>query len=148
MTDSYGYAVAYFLFFSLLLLISGTMLFEHKIGFSADEITTYYLGSSEQFINPKTYSGILKTALPHIVAFGIFFMVLLHFLVFTKYRNIFSVKTLIYLSFTSAFFEIFSPFFILMGVDAFAYVKLLSFLLLQIFVLYIAWLLFRSLFKN
>lgn len=148
MTNTYRYAIAYFLLFSILLVTSGIMLFENKIGFGVEEVTSYYLGNSEQFINAKTFSGVLKTVLPHIFAFGLLSMVLLHFLIFTKHRNTASVKNLIYLTFTSAFFEIFSPFFIILGADIFAYLKIISFIVFEILILYIAWLLFRAIFND
>ncbi|MEA3370444.1 MAG: hypothetical protein U9Q40_03820 [Campylobacterota bacterium] len=146
MTESYRYAIAYFLLFSLLLLLSGVMLFEHKIGFGVEEIRTYYLGNSEQFANAKTYDGLLKTVLPHIIAFGVLSMVLLHFLIFTKLRENSSIKKVIYLLFISAFLEIFSPFFIISGADGFAYIKIASFVVFEALIVYIVWLLFRSIF--
>lgn len=148
MTKTYQYSILYFLLFSLLLLLSGFLLFEHKIGFSTHQILEYYQGSTEKFIVEKSASGILKTALPHIFSFGLFAMVLLHFLIFTKLRNKQSTKILIYLVFLSAFLEIFSPFFIILGVDFFSFIKVGSFLVLQLLVLYISWLLFASIIKN
>ena len=148
MTKAYKYSIVYFLAFSLLLLVSGIMLFEDKIGFSIQEITKYYLGDEEKFIVAKTSTGILKIVLPHIFAFGLFAMVILHFLIFTKHRDTKQLKTLIYLIFISAFFEIFSPFFLIIGADFFAYVKLTSFVLFEALVLYIAWLLFNSIIHN
>ena len=144
MTQAYKLSVFYFLLFSLLLLVSSTLLFEHKIGFSIENITTYYLGNEENFTSAKTLSGILKTLLPHIFAFGLFLMVLLHFLVFTNKRGTQATKILIYLLFSSAFIEIFSPFFIIFGLETFAYLKIFSFILLETLTLYGVWLLFHS----
>ncbi len=144
MTKAYKYSIIYFLAFSLLLLVSGTMLFEHKIGFSVQEVSNYYLGNEEKFINPKTSSAILKIILPHIFAFGLFIMVILHFLVFTKNRDSKSVKLLIYLTFISTFLELASPFGIINGIEFFAYLKLLSFGVFELLILYSMWLLFRS----
>ena len=144
MTNAYKYSIIYFLAFSLLLMFSGAMLFEHKIGFSVQEVSNYYLGSEEKFINPKTGSGILKTILPHIFAFGLFIMVILHFLVFTKKRDSKSVKLLIFLTFISALLELAFPFGIINGMEFFAYLKLLSFGVFELLILYSSWLLFRS----
>ncbi|MEN8303446.1 MAG: hypothetical protein ABFQ64_05205 [Campylobacterota bacterium] len=144
MTKAYRYSIVYFLAFSLLLSVSGAMLFEHKIGFSVQEVSNYYLGNEERFINPKTNSAVLKTILPHIFAFGLFIMVLLHFLVFTKKRDSKSVKLLIYLTFISAALELASPFGIINGMEFFAYLKLLSFGVFELLILYSSWLLFRS----
>ena len=144
MTKAYKYSIIYFIAFSLLLLLSGIMLFEHKIGFSVQEVTQYYLGNENKFIISKTGSSILKAILPHIFAFGLFIMVVLHFLVFTDKRASKSVKLLIYLTFISAFLELLSPFGIINGVEFFAYLKLLSFGVFELLILQSAWLLFRS----
>ena len=144
MTQAYKHSLLYFLLFSLLLLVSGTLLFEHKIGFSVASVSSYYLGNEESFTAAKTISGILKIILPHIFAFGLFLMVTLHFLVFTDKRGIKATRVLIYLLFSSAFLEIFSPFFILFGLEVFSYLKIFSFVLLEILTLYGIWLLFHS----
>ncbi len=144
MTKAYRYSILYFLTFSLLLLISGTMLFEHKIGLSAQSINEYYLGNSDKFIPAKTATGVLKIVLPHIFAFGLFVMVVLHFLVFTKERNKTKTKMLICLTFITAFLEIASPFLIISGAEFFAYVKIISFILFESLILYSIWLLLHS----
>lgn len=148
MTQTYKYSILYFLAFSLLLVLSGIMLFEEKIGFSIVNITEYYLGNEEKFITSKTTSGILKIVLPHIFAFGLFSMVLLHFLIFTKHRDTRTLKILIYAIFLSGFLEIFSPFMIFFGSPFFAYIKILSFILFESLVLYISWLLINSIVKH
>jgi len=125
-------------------MLSGIMIFEHKIGFSVQNIANYYLGDAAQFINAKTYSGVLKTILPHIISFALFSMVLLHFLIFTKHRNKTNIKVLIFVMYMSAFVEIFSPMLILFGYEIFTYFKLLSFGLFMGTVFYTLWLLFRS----
>ena len=144
MTKAYKYSIIYFLAFSLLLMLSGILLFEYKIGFSLEEISSYYLGNEDKFINPQTSSGILKIITPHIFAVGLFIMVLLHFLIFTKKRNSQTLKAVIYLTFMSAILELLSPFGIINSVEFFAYVKLLSFIIFELLVLFSSWLLFRS----
>lgn len=144
MTKEYKTAIIYFLLFSLLLLLSGILLFEDKIGFSVVAVLTYYLGDTESFITAKSLGGTLKVALPHIFAFGLFSMVLLHFLIFTKQRRSRQIKLLIYLIFVSSFLEIFSAFFIILGADVFAYIKLFTFFLFEGLLFYLLWLLFFS----
>ncbi len=144
MTNAYKYSIIYFLAFSLLLMISGVLLFEYKIGFSVEQISSYYLGDEDKFMNPQTSSGILKIITPHIFAFGLFIMVLLHFLIFTKKRSSKILKAVIYLTFLSAILELLSPFGIINSIEFFAYVKLLSFIIFELLVLFSSWLLFRS----
>jgi hypothetical protein len=144
MKKAYKYSIIYFLLFSLLLLSSGIMLFEEKIGFGIQNIQDYYLGNTMSFIPAKSSSGLLKIVLPHIFAFGLFSMVIMHFLIFTRERSKKKIKYLIYLTFLSALFEIGSPFFIIVGADTFAYIKLISFVLFEALIIYISWLLFYS----
>lgn len=144
MSKAYKYSIIYFLLFGILLLLSGVMLFEHKIGFSIEGVLDYYMGNQESFIVQKSAGGILKIVLPHIFAFGLFSMVILHFLVFTAQRGKTETKVIIYLTFLSAFLEIASPFMIISGVKFFAYIKIVSFFLFFFLILYTSWLLFKS----
>jgi len=141
---AYQYAVAYFLLFSLLLLASGAFIFAQKIGFSYESVLHYYTGNEATFTPAKSYNGLLKIILPHILAFGLFIMAVLHFLIFTKKRNTKELQFLIYLSFMSAFLELFSPFFILWGFNFFVYIKIISFFLFQFTMLYALFILFKS----
>lgn len=140
MHKAYKRAILYFLLFSILLLVSSVMLFEHKIGFSATGVLNYYLGNEELFIPAKTISGLLKIIVPHIFVFALFSMVLLHFVVFTKKKS----KLLVFVVFLSILLELFTPLLIVGGYEVFAYLKLLSFFVFELLVLYILWVLFIS----
>ncbi|MEN4053196.1 MULTISPECIES: hypothetical protein [Sulfurimonas] len=141
---AYRYAIGYFLLFSILLLLSSAMIFADKIGFSYESVLHYYLGNEATFTPAKTYTGLLKIILPHIFAFGLFVMVVLHFVIFTKKRNTKEITFIILLTFLSAFLELFSPFLILMGFSFFVYMKIISFFLFQVTLLYILFILFKS----
>ena len=146
--QAYKHLVLYFLAFSILLLISGFLLFEEKIGFHVEGVVNYYLGDAAQFINAKSIAGIFKIILPHIFVFGLFAMVVLHFLVFTEHKKTKKMMPLIYSTFSIAFLELFSPFLLLQGLEIFAYIKLFSFFALELLFLYIFYLLFRSVLKS
>ncbi len=146
MQNAYKYSVIYFLLFSLLLLASSVFLFEEKIGFSHREVINYYLGNEVLFQSSKTTTGLLKVLLPHIFGFGLFIMVVLHFLIFTSYNKSKYIYIVIIATFISGFFELFSSFFILYGFEFFAYIKLISFIVFQSLLLYIFWLLGSSIF--
>jgi hypothetical protein len=141
---AYSYAIGYFLLFSILLLFSSALIFADKIGFSYESVLHYYLGNEATFTPAKTYSGVLKTILPHIFAFGLFVMVVLHFLIFTKNRNGKEITLIISFTFLSAFLELFTPFLILLGYSFFAYVKIISFFLFELLLLYVLFILFKS----
>lgn len=142
MQRGYRISIVYFLVFSLLLLLSSVMIFEHKIGFSVEDVVDYYRGDDAKYIVAKSYLGTLKVILAHIFAFGLLSMVLLHFIVFTKYKQ--KIRVIIFTTYITAFLELFSPFVIIYGFESFAYVKLLSFIILELLVLYILWILFFS----
>jgi len=144
MQQAYKLSIFYFLVFSLLLIVSAVMLFEHKIGFSYNSVLEYYIGNEDKFIPAQSASGILKIVLPHVFVFGLFAMVLLHFLVFTEFKAKKAFLILIYATFIATFLEIFAPFMIVSGWSFFAYIKLFSFFIFLALILFTLWLLFRK----
>ena len=124
------------------------MLFYIKIGFSIECILEYYLGNEEKFVAQKTWSGMLKVILPHIFAFGLLSMVLLHFLIFTKFKHTNAIQKMIFILFLSGALEILSPFFIINGFTLFAYIKLVSLFVFEVTLLSIFYLLFFSIRKE
>lgn len=138
MHSSYKSLILYFLTFNTLLLTSALLIYSIKIGFIPSEVVEYY--------SAKTIVGVLKVNLPHIFLFGLFGMVLLHFLIFTNYKN--DLKKLSYTFFTSAFFELVSPLLIIGGLDLFAYVKIVSFIIFYFVIIYISILLLLDIVNN
>jgi hypothetical protein len=124
------------------------MIFESKIGFSVEAVSAYYLGSQERFIVAKSNAGVLKLVLPHIFAFAILSMVVIHFLAFTRYKNSKAVLFLIYTILISQTFEIFSPFLIINISEVFVYLKLISFFLYITLIPMVLYILFRSILKD
>ncbi|MEA1983769.1 MAG: hypothetical protein U9N39_09500 [Campylobacterota bacterium] len=148
MTKAYKFSILYFLLFSFLLMATAVMLFEHKIGFSKLEVLQYYLGNKESFMIAKSPLGLLKIILPHIFAFGLFMMVILHFLAFTEHKNTKKLPYIIYGSYISAFTELFAPFLIIGGFEFFAYIKITAFFSLFGLQTYVSWLLYSSIMKG
>jgi len=144
LNKAYKVSIVYFLLFSLLLLASGLLIFADKIGFSYIDILHYYLGDINNFTSAKSFIGISKIVVPHIFAFGLFVMVLLHFLIFTKRRDTKEFQIIIYLCAISAFLEIFTAFLIIQGYTLFIYIKLFSFFIFYLCILYIIFILFKS----
>jgi len=145
---AYKYAVGYFLLFSILLLLSGALIFSDTIGFSYESVQNYYLGNAASFTPSKSFDGLLKIVVPHIFAFGLFIMVVLHFLLFTCKRNTKEIQIIIYTSFITASLELFSPFLIVSGFDFFIYMKVFSFFLFYFVILYTIFILFKSIIYN
>ena len=148
MHQSYRIAIAYFTIFGALLLISGAVLFVSKLGISYESVQTFYLGNAAQFTQPKSVYGLLETALPHLGAMGLFIFVTGHFLLFTtKKQKQRAIRPVIIL-FVVALLNIGSGFLIVQGLVFFIWVKLLSFLLLQLLGLYLLWLLFSAVWQG
>jgi len=79
------------LFFSLLVfaislivlqLGTGIWLFVEKYGLSPGEVYTYFAGNEAEFIMPKTFEGLIETAVPHFLAISTTIFVFAHFLLF------------------------------------------------------------------
>ena len=148
MHQSYRIAIAYFTIFGSLLLLSGAVLFVSKLGMSYESVQTFYLGNEAQFTQPKSIYGLLETALPHLGGMGLFIFVTGHFLLFTtKKRKQRAIKPVIML-FIVALLDIGSGFLIVQGLTFFIWIKILSFLLLQLLGLYILWLLFSAVWQG
>lgn len=142
MDRAYRFLVLSFLLFGLLLLLSGAMIFARKIGFGAEAISAYYLGSTAAFTEPKSPVGVLKIILGHLFAFGLFWFVVLHFLRFTRFYE--RALWLIAALFCVSMLELFAPFLILQFGALFAYVKLAALFGYYALMLYAFWLLLRS----
>ncbi len=148
MHQSYRIAIAYFTVFGALLLISGAFLFVSKLGISYESVQMFYLGNKAQFTQPKSAYGLLETALPHLGGMGLFIFVTGHFLLFTtKKQKQRAIKPVVIL-FIAALLDIGSGFLIVQGLTFFIWIKLLSFLLLQLLGLYLLWLLFSTVWQG
>jgi len=141
---AYKLSIIYFSLFTLLLLVSAFLLFDLKIGFNAHDALSYYLGDSKQYIPAKTPLGLFKIVLPHIFAFALLSMVLLHFLAFTKFKDHQAVISFIVAVFVIQLLEIFTPFLVLYLSIYFIYFKIASFFLYMLsFILLFALLLYK-----
>ncbi len=99
-------------------------LFSNKIGWSFSDISSYYLGNLEQFMKPKSFSGMLEITFLHFLAMGIFLVTVAHFILLGGHRF---GKLLVILLFSTAFFNNISGFLIRFVAQEFVYLKFLSF---------------------
>ncbi len=148
MHSAYKASILYFAVFTMLLLVSGYMIFESKIGFSAESALEYYIGNEDKFMVAKSSAGILKLVLPHIFAFAILSMVVIHFIAFTKYKNSKAVLLLIYTILISQTFEIFAPFAVINISSYFIYLKLASFFIYMTLIPMVLYILFISIVRD
>ena len=148
MNNNYRLSIIYFCLFSLLLLGSSIALFIYKIGFSVESIRLYYLGDEANFIQAKSFEGLLEVLTPHSFAIALFVMVISHFILFIKKAKTAKNIALVIALFISAFLEIISPLFIINGYTFFAYVKFMSFISLEVLSLYFVGIVYFSAYKS
>ena len=73
-----------FLGYIALLWLSNALMFFHKMDLSAESVISYYLGSEENFTQPRSYQGLLEVAHFHLFAMGILVLTLTHLMLMTR----------------------------------------------------------------
>ncbi|MDH5464316.1 MAG: hypothetical protein OEW60_01730 [Thiovulaceae bacterium] len=121
---------------SLLLLASAAALFFYHHGIDSKELYIDYAGDEKAFINPKTFTGILKSFSPHILVMPLIFFILFHLAIATRAFPKEQIKYIAMVGFTATFGDIFINFIISWSIF-FAYLKLLFFFLFQFVLIYI-----------
>ncbi|MFN3477690.1 MAG: hypothetical protein ACK4Z6_09120, partial [Candidatus Methylomirabilales bacterium] len=93
--------ILWFLPYSIGLWVTNALLYFNQMGLSYESVVTYYRGSEEQFILPRSYKVLLEISHFHLLAMGIFILTLAHLFLFVPLKP--RVKFwLINLSFFSA----------------------------------------------
>jgi hypothetical protein len=72
-----------FLGYIALFWVSNGLMYFHKMGLTAESVVAYYLGSEEQFTQPKSYQSLLEVTHFHLFSMGILVLTLTHLLLFT-----------------------------------------------------------------
>ena len=116
--------------FFIFLWVTNILLYM-QIGFNYEGIVGYYLGNEETFRPPKSYIGLLEEAHFHFFSMAILLVTLTHLILFTSISAGWKL-TLILGSFTSSFLEIISSWLIRYVSAQFAYLKLGSFIVMQL----------------
>lgn len=107
-----------------------------KVGLSFESVVEYYRGSEENFRPPKSYLGLLEEAHFHFFSIAIILVTLNHLILFTNIKS-FNKLLIIIISYMSAFFDIISGWLIRFVHPGFAYLKISSFLIFQISLLFL-----------
>jgi hypothetical protein len=122
--------VLMFLGYIALLWVSNGMLYFHHMDLSAKSVIAYYLGSEEQFTQPKSYQGMLEVSHFHLFSMGMLVVTLTHLMLMTN----FSIRLKIWLSgltYISALADEAGGWLVRFVHPLFAYFKIASFLLLE-----------------
>jgi hypothetical protein len=122
--------VLMFLGYIALLWLSNGLMYFHHMDLSAKSVTDYYLGSEEQFTQPRSYQGMLEVSHFHLFAMGMLVLTLTHLMLMTE----FSVRLKIWLSYATYFSALADEaggWLVRFVHPLFAYFKIASFLLLE-----------------
>ncbi len=121
--------------FFVFLWITNLLLFL-KVGLSYESVVEYYRGSEQSFRPPRSYLGLLEEAHFHFFSMGILLVTLNHLLLFTN-RSSREKFLVIILSYGSALFDIAGGWLVRYVSAEFAYLKIFSFIILQICLAYL-----------
>lgn len=122
--------VLMFLGYVVLLWISNGLMYFHHMDLTAQSVINYYLGSEEQFTQPKSYQGMLEVSHFHLFAMGMLVVTLTHLMLMTD----FSVRLKIWISsltYISALADEAGGWLVRFVHPLFAYFKITAFLLLE-----------------
>ncbi len=122
--------VLMFLGYVALLWLSNGLLYFHHMDLTPKSVIAYYLGSEQDFTQPKSYQGMLEVSHFHLFAMGMLVVTLTHLMLMTNfsYRLKIWLSTLIYLS---AIADEAAGWLVRFAHPLFAYFKIASFLLLE-----------------
>ncbi len=116
-------------FFFFLWLTNLLLYFE--IGFTYEGVVQYYRGSEENFRPPKSYLGLLQEAHFHFFSMAILLVTLNHLILFMNFTKAWKL-TVILASFLSAFGDITGGWLVRFVSPHFAYLKIVSVIVLQL----------------
>lgn len=122
--------ILWFLLYSIGLWTTNALLYFNRMGLTYESVVTYYRGSEEQFLRPRSYKVLLEITHFHLLAMGIFILTLAHLILFVP----FSPRAkfwLVNLSFFSAVSDEAAGWLTRFVHPLFAYYKIGAFLLLQ-----------------
>ena len=122
--------VAAYSLYVALLWVTNALLYFSKMGLGPASVVSYYLGSEQQFTEPRSYLGMLEIAHFHLFAMGMLLLVLTHLVLFVPLSN--RVKVwLIVAPFASALLDEGAGWLVRFVSPAFALAKVAGFLALQ-----------------
>jgi hypothetical protein len=122
--------VLMFLGYIALLWLSNGLMYFHHMDLTSNSVITYYLGSEETFIPPRSYQGMLEVSHFHLFSMGMLIVTLTHLMLMTE----FSVRLKIWLSaltYLSALADEAGGWLVRFVNPFFAYFKIAAFLLLE-----------------
>ena len=120
-----------FLGYILLLWISNGLMYFHKMDLTPVSVVNYYLGSEQDFTQPKSYQSMLEVSHYHVFSMGLLVLTLTHLMIMTNLSVLVKIwlSALVYLS---AIADEVAGWLVRFVHPDFAYFKIASFLMLEI----------------
>ncbi|WP_031433690.1 hypothetical protein [Methylomarinum vadi] len=122
--------VLMFMGYVFLLWISNGMMYFHKMDLTADSVIAYYLGSEEDFTQPKSYQSLLEVTHFHLFAMGMLILTLTHLMLMIDVPTLVKVWVSV-LVYCSAIADELAGWLVRFVHPYFAYFKIASFVLLE-----------------
>jgi hypothetical protein len=123
--------VLMFLVYIALLWVSNGMMYFHHMDLTPDSVIAYYLGSEQQFTQPRSYQGMLEVSHFHLFSMGMLVLTLTHLMLMTE----FPVRLKIWLSgltYAAALADEAGGWLVRFVDPLFAYFKIAAFVLLEL----------------
>ncbi len=120
-----------FLGYILLLWISNGLMYFHKMDLTPASVVSYYLGSEQDFTQPKSYQSMLEVSHFHVFSMGLLVLTLTHLMIMTNLSLLVKV-CLSALVYVSAIADEVAGWLVRFVHPDFAYFKIASFLMLEI----------------
>ena len=80
-----------FLGYVVLLWLSNGLMFFHKMNLSPESVIAYYLGSEQDFTQPRSYQSLLEVSHFHLFAMGMLILTLTHLMIMTSLPTLLKV---------------------------------------------------------
>ncbi|MBI4375991.1 MAG: hypothetical protein HY549_06035 [Elusimicrobia bacterium] len=122
------------LLWSLLFLaglwITNAAMYFSRMGLTPSSVRSYYLGSAEEFSQPRSFASLLEVSHNHLPIMGIVLLMLTHLMIFSPFSDR-TKRTFISLSFLSALVHEASGWLVRFVDGRFAFLKIAGFLAFQ-----------------
>ncbi|MGR8978660.1 MAG: hypothetical protein ACU84H_01010 [Gammaproteobacteria bacterium] len=79
--------VLMFLGYIILLWVSNGLMYFHRMDLTPESVVSYYLGSEQQFTQPRSYQGMLEVSHFHLFSMGMLIVTLTHLMLMTEFSN-------------------------------------------------------------
>jgi hypothetical protein len=120
-----------FLAYVALLWLSNGLMFFHKMNLSAESVIAYYLGSEQDFGQPRSYQSLLEVSHFHLFAMGMLILTLTHLMIMTSLPTLLKVWLSVVI-YGSALADEAAGWLVRFVDPQFAYFKIAAFLVLEL----------------